>query len=255
VIVPGESVDRIELLGVPIDVLTRDQLLRRVARLVERGERATVAYVNVHVLDRLGKHKDLLPFFQGLDLCYCDGQGVVLAARLAGDRLPERMTGADWIWDLAAQAEDRWRICWIGSEPGVTAEAAAVLQQRHPRLEIVAHHGYHPKHGPENLAFIERVNEAKADIVLVGMGTPAQERWVAANRERMDAPVVWCLGATADFISGRVSRGPRWLYDRQEWLARLVVDPKRLWQRYLLGNGRVMARALLAATRRRLRRR
>jgi N-acetylglucosaminyldiphosphoundecaprenol N-acetyl-beta-D-mannosaminyltransferase len=244
---------RIDLLGVPIDVLTRAELMARVAQLVARGQPATVAYVNVHVLDRVGLHKDLLPFFQGLDLCYCDGKGVVLAARLQGDHLPERMTGADWIWDLAARAEaEGWRLCWIGSEPGVTAEAAAVLQRRHPGLEIVAHHGYHPKEGPENTDFIQQINDAGADIVLVGMGTPTQERWVRANRVAIDAPVVWCLGATADFISGRVSRGPRWLYERQEWLARLVVDPGRLWQRYLLGNSRVMARALVAATRRRL---
>jgi N-acetylglucosaminyldiphosphoundecaprenol N-acetyl-beta-D-mannosaminyltransferase len=249
------STERIQLLGIPIDVLTRAQLLERVEGLVERGQQATVGYVNVHVLDRLGQHRDLLPFFEGLDLCYCDGKGVILAARLQGDHLPERMTGADWIWDLAARAEGRWRICWIGGEPGTTAEAAAVLQRRHPGLEIVPHHGYHPKQGPENDAFIQRVNAAGADIVLVGMGTPVQERWVRDNRHAMEAPVVWCLGATADFISGRVPRGPQWLYDRQEWLARLLVDPKRLWQRYLLGNGRVMARALAAATRRRLLRR
>jgi N-acetylglucosaminyldiphosphoundecaprenol N-acetyl-beta-D-mannosaminyltransferase len=253
--VSGTSAPRVELLGVPIDVLTLRDLLDRVEQLIERGEPATVSYVNVHVLDQLGKHRDLLPFFRGLDLCYCDGKGVVLAARLQGDELPERMTGADWIWDLAARAEGRWRIAWIGGEPGVTADAAEVLRQRHPGLEITPFHGYHPKQGPENEEFIHHVNVSNADIVLVGMGTPLQERWVQAHRDKLEAPVVWCLGATADFISGRVSRGPQWLYERQEWLARLWVDPRRLWQRYLLGNTRVMARALASSTRRRLRRR
>ncbi len=246
---------RVELLGVPVDVLTRAQLVDRVAALIAADDAATVSYVNMHVLDQVGAHPDLLDFFRSLDLNYCDGKGVVLAARVQGDHLPERMTGADWIWDLAAAAEGRWRVCWIGSEPGVTAEAAAVLQARHPGLEIVPHHGFHAKDGPDNDAFIQRVNEADADIVLVGMGTPIQERWVHANRAAMNAPVVWCLGATADFISGRVDRGPQWLYERQEWLARLWVDPKRLWQRYLLGNARVMGRVLAASTRRRLRRR
>ena len=246
---------RVELLGVPVDVLTRADLLVRIEALVQLQAKSTVGYVNMHVLDQLGAHPDLLPFFRGLDLCYCDGKGVVLAARLQGDHLPERMTGADWIWDLAAQAEGRWRLCWSGSEPGVTEQAAAVLQARHPGLEIVAHHGYHPKQGPGNASFIRQVNQAQADIVLVGMGTPLQERWVLANRASLEAPVVWTLGATADFVSGRVDRGPQWLYERQEWLARLWVDPQRLWQRYLLGNARVMARVLAASTRRRLRRR
>lgn len=249
------STERVELLGVPIDVLTRAELIDRVSALVERGGQSTVGYVNMHVLDQVGAHPDLLDFFRTLDLCYCDGKGVVLAARAQGDRLPERMTGADWIWDLAARADGHWRLCWIGSEPGVTTDAAAVLQARHPQLEVVAHHGFHSKRGLENDTFIQQVNDACADVVLVGMGTPIQERWVLANRAAIKAPVVWCLGATADFISGRVDRGPRWLYERQEWLARLWVDPKRLWQRYLLGNARVMARVLSASTRRRLLRR
>lgn len=247
--------ERLDLLGVPVDVLTRAALLDRVGALVDAGRPATVGYVNVHVLDQCARHPDLAAFLRGLDLCYCDGKGVVLAARVLGGHLPERMTGADWIWDLAARAEGRWRLAWVGGEPGVTEAAARALRARHPGLSIEAHHGYHPKEGPGNEALIAALNAAGADIVLVGMGTPTQERWVAANRAALLAPVVWCLGATADFVSGRVSRGPRWLYQRQEWLARLLVDPRRLWRRYLLGNARVMGRALVEATRRRRRRR
>ncbi len=242
--------DRVTILGVPVHSVDRAGLLDTVAAYVAEEARRTVAYVNVHVLDQCGRIPDLLRFLQGVDLCYCDGSGVVLAARILGERLPERMTGADWIWDLAARAEGRWRICWIGGEPGSTADAARVLRQRHPGLDIVSHHGFHAKNGPENESFLEQVNAAEAQIVLVGMGTPVQERWVAANRAALDAPVVWCLGATADFISGRVSRGPQWLYERQEWLARLFVDPRRLWRRYLLGNARVMARVSWDARRR-----
>ena len=88
----------------------------------------------------------------------------------------------------------------------------------------------------------EKINESKPDIVLVGMGSPLQEQWVTKWRDDIEAPVVWCLGATADVISGKVSRGPRFLYEKQEWMARLWVDPKRLWSRYLIGNTRFLAR-------------
>lgn len=243
----------VEVLGVPVDVLTRAELMARVAALFDLGRPATVGYLNVHVLDQSTRHPDLVGFLRGLDLCYCDGKGVILAARILGERLPERMTGADWIWDLAACAEGRWRIGWVGGEDGVTASAARVLTARHPGLVIVPFHGFFPKEGSGNDAFIAELNAAGVDLVLVGMGTPVQERWVAANRARIQAPVVWCLGATADFVSGKVPRGPRWLVTRQEWLARLLADPRRLWRRYLLGNARVMGRALAAATRRRLR--
>ena len=204
----------------------------------------TIAYANVHVINTAAHHPPLRDFLNTVDVCYCDGNGVVLGAKLLGEVLPERMTGADWIWALAAEAERQgWRLYWIGGAEGVTAAAAAALQARHPALIVDTDHGYHAKDGPEDDACIARINAAAPHIVLVGMGTPIQEDWVAAVRERIDAPVVWCLGATADFISGQVARvGPAWLVDNHEWLSRLLADPRRLWRRYLIGNSTFLAR-------------
>jgi N-acetylglucosaminyldiphosphoundecaprenol N-acetyl-beta-D-mannosaminyltransferase len=215
-----------------------------VEALVNAGGAHTVTYVNVHVLNQAFGDPSLRAFLDQADLVYCDGNGVRLGARLLGERLPERMTGADWIWDLAATAEGRWRLYWIGGEPGVTDAAAVALQQRHPRLAIGTDHGFHGRSGPEDAACLNRLNAFDPDIVLVGMGTPEQERWVAERRAQIRAPVVWCLGATADLVSGQVSRGPKWLTDRAEWVSRLVVQPGHLWRRYLVGNTVFVARVL-----------
>jgi len=231
----------VDVLGVHVDALDLSGLLGAVDTLILKHRShadtgATVAYVNVHVANEAVVNEDVRRFLNAADICYCDGAGIVLGARLLGHTLPGRMTGADWIWDLAAHAERRYHLYWLGSEPGVTAAAAALLQTRHPALQITTDHGFHAKTGPENTALLERINAARPDIVLVGMGTPVQERWTAENRAAIDAPVVWVLGATADFVSGKVERGPAWLHQRQEWLARLLVDPRRLWKRYLIGN-------------------
>lgn len=204
------------------------------------GEPVTVGYLNVHVVNTAMRDEGLHAFLQGLDLCYADGSGVVLGARILGQDIPERMTGADWIWDLAESASGRWRVAWIGGEPGVAEAAATALRERHPTLDLHAEHGFES----DSPALIARVNAFEPHIVLVGMGTPAQERWVASWRGDLDAPVVWCLGATADFVSGKTSRGPAWLHDNQEWLARLLTEPGRLWKRYLLGNPLFLARVL-----------
>lgn len=198
----------------------------------------------MHVLNVAADDDALTAFLAGVDVCYCDGGGVVLGAKILGRELPERMTGADWIWDLAERAAaEGWRLAWVGGEPGVTAAAADKLREHAPALQVVyTHHGFFPREGPEHDAVIDALNAARPDVVLVGMGTPVQERWVAAVRSRLDAPVVWCLGATADFVSGKVPRGPKWLHSHQEWLARLLVDPRRLWRRYLLGNPRFLLR-------------
>lgn len=229
---------QVDVLGVGVDSLDRAGLLDAVARLVEARGRAVVAYANVHVLNVAARDERLRAFLNAADLCYCDGEGVRLGARVLGERLPERMTGADWIWDFAARAEGRWRVAWIGGEPGVTEAAAAKLRERHPGLEVLAEHGFHEAWAP----VVARVNAWRPDIVLVGMGTPTQERWAEDWRPRLDAPVLWVLGATADFVSGKVDRGPAWLHTRQEWLARLVTEPRRLWRRYLVGNAVFLAR-------------
>ncbi len=236
----------VQLLGVGVDALTLDTLLERVSGLVDARGQATVSYVNVHVLNTAASDPALRGFLNASDVCFADGSGVVLGARILGRALPGRMTGADWIHDLAVHAAGRgWRLAWIAGKPGVTDRAARALEAQHPGVQFVfTDHGYHPSQGPGHDDLLARLNAARPDVVLVGMGTPIQERWVAANRARIDAPVTWCVGATADFVSGEVSRGPELLYTNQEWLARLLVDPRRLWKRFLVGNPLFVARVV-----------
>lgn len=240
---------RVRVLGLPVDPLDLEGLLDAVEAFITRGAPVTVSYLNVHVANIAADDPELTRFLQSVELCYCDGSGVVLGAKLLGESLPARMTGADWIWSLAARAEGRWRVAWIGGAPGVTERAAAALRERHPGLEIRGWHGFTPE--AETPALIAEVNAYAPQLVLVGMGTPIQERWAARWRPSLEAPVLWCLGATADFVSGEVSRGPAFLYEHNlEWLARLITEPRRLWRRYLVGNPRFLGRVLLERARR-----
>ena len=105
---------RIELLGLPVDVLDQTGLLDAVSSFVDDGQKHTVTYLNVHVANLAAKDAQLTAFLKGADICYCDGEGIRLGAKLLGQKLPERMTGADWIWPLAERAEGRWKLAWIG---------------------------------------------------------------------------------------------------------------------------------------------
>jgi len=253
--VPGHPPigERIELLGLPVHVHDLHSLLRTVDDMIAAGGRFTVGYANVHTLNQSLDHPAVAEFARQADVVYCDGNGIRVGAALLGDLLPARMTGADWIWDLANHAAGRGlRLFWLGGREGVAAAAADRLRQVAPDLQIAGtHHGYFEKTGPESEAVVERINRVAPDIVLVGFGTPLQERWVLEHRRKIDAGVVWVLGATADFVSGAVPRGPSLLYDHGfEWLSRLLVDPRRLWHRYLLGNTRFLARVLSERRRR-----
>ncbi len=227
--------NRIEVSGLPVDVLTISQLIDRVSSLLDSGSKHNIGYLNVHVANTARKNPTLERFIKGASVIYCDGSGIKLGAQILGKELPERMTGADWIWDLADRsAADGWKIYWIGGEEGVSHLAADVLRKERPDLQIETDHGFHK--GAALKSAIDRINAFEPDIVLVGMGSPLQEEWVTNWRSDINAPVVWCLGATADFIAGKTNRGPEWLYTRAEWLARLVVEPRRLAHRYLVGN-------------------
>lgn len=239
----GGPPEPVELLGVRVHPVDLRGLLEVVAGFIQDSRRRTIAYVNVHVMNLAASDEALRQFLNGVDLCYCDGEGVRLGARILQKELPTRMTGADWIWELAARAEaEGWRIFWMGGEPGVTEVAAQRLRERCPGLHIASDHGFYPPEEQEALR--GRIHSFAPHILLVGMGSPLQERWVATWRGKLEVPVVWVLGATADFVSGRVSRGPAWLHQRQEWLARLLTEPGRLWRRYLIGNSRFFAHVL-----------
>jgi N-acetylglucosaminyldiphosphoundecaprenol N-acetyl-beta-D-mannosaminyltransferase len=144
------------------------------------------------------------------------------------------MTGADWIDDLCSLAvRRRLSLFLLGGSPGAAEGAMSVLAQRHPGVRIVGTaSGYNVS--PEVIATINRL---RPDILLVGMGTPTQEKWIDAHRAELDVPVVWAVGAVFDFVTGRIRRGPGWMTEHgMEWICRLVAEPRKLWRRYLIGN-------------------
>ena len=232
---------RINVLGVGVDPVTVEELHAEIKRLASSGERGTVLNVNANCLNLLYDDDALRGFFNGADLVFCDGSGVMLAARLLGGRIPERITYADWAWRLAAFAEaEGLSLFLLGAEPGVARRAAQELRTRFPELDISGvEDGYfdHTSGSRQNEAVLRKVNAARPDILIVGMGMPLQERWLMENRYRIDAGVALTGGAVFDYVSGGLRRGPRLLTDNGfEWLARLLVEPRRLWRRYLIGN-------------------
>ncbi|MDQ3376413.1 MAG: WecB/TagA/CpsF family glycosyltransferase, partial [Actinomycetota bacterium] len=208
-----------------------------------------VLNVNAHCLNLLHEDEGLRDFFAAADVVFCDGAGVRLAARMLGDRLPGRITYADWLPRLAALAEERgFSLFFLGARPGVAEEASARLRRSHPDLKIVGvRHGFfdHRVGSTENEAVVAEINAARPDVLFLGLGMPLQERWLMENHRRLDVGVALTGGAVFDYASGRLRRGPRLLTDNGfEWLARLLVEPRRLWRRYLLGNPLFLARVL-----------
>jgi N-acetylglucosaminyldiphosphoundecaprenol N-acetyl-beta-D-mannosaminyltransferase len=253
---PSAAAARSHIFDIPVELAQPAELLHRITGWVQAGGGPRrVMYVNAHVLNQSREEPALREALNAADLVYCDGYGVRLAAKALEVQIPHRMTGADWIWDLAGLCEVAGlSIYLLGSEPGYAAEAAERLRRRHPLLRIAgAHHGYFEVGSPHDDRVLEDINARKPDILLVGMGTPKQELWVERNAGQVEAGVLWTVGALFDYVSGRTPRAPAWLADNGlEWIFRLAIEPQRMWRRYLLGNPVFVSRVIAQARERRL---
>ena len=225
--------------GVPIDDLTLGETVDRVAALVERG-RATgrthqVVTVNVDFLANALADPDLLSLLQRADLAVADGMPVVWGSKLLGTPVQERVAGADLVPALADRsAAAGYRMYLFGSAEGIASRAAALLEQRHPRLQVVGHAG--PFFGaPEDMdpVVLHRIRQADPDILCVALGHPKQERWIERYRRALGVPVLIGVGGSLDFLVGHQRRAPGWMQRTgTEWLYRTLRDPRRLAQRY-----------------------
>lgn len=239
------------VLGVPVRKLTVASLDDYLRAVVGSGARVTVLHANAHGLNLAQRHQWLLDGYARADLVYCDGAGVRLAAWLLGDGLPERITGADWLWHLnELAAREGWRLFLLGGAPGVAERAAETLARRcGVRTVVGTHHGFFDKTpgSAENQAVVAMINRLDPHICCVGLGMPRQERWILDNRPLLRANALIGQGAAFAYVAGDLARGPGWMTGHGlEWLARLAIEPRRLWRRYLLGNPLFLARVLRA---------
>lgn len=239
----------INILGVQVHPLTVDQLHEELAQLIETDAHAEVLHVNVHGMNLSADNPWLRDYLNQAEIVFCDGAGIILGARILGQHIPERITYADWMWQLAEFAAARgYSFYFLGAKPGIAQTAADRMIKRFPELKIAGvRDGYFNKDNghPDNEAVLADINAARPNILIVGMGMPMQERWLLDNWSRIDANIALTGGAVFDYISGDLKRAPAWMTNNGlEWLGRLLIEPRRLWQRYIVGNPVFLARVI-----------
>ena len=220
-----------------------------------RDEPAWIAVENAHAVNLATSDPPHLAVLRSADLVLNDGKGVMLGARLLGRDFPADLNGNFFTPLLLERAALRgWRTFLLGAEPGVVEHAAEVLIERHPGLVVSGtRHGY--IRPDENEKVCETIRVSGAELLLVGMGMPRQERWTYENLTATGCRLASTVGAFFDFQTGHVQRAPAWLNRiGLEWVHRLAMEPRRLWRRYLLGNplfiGRVLRQRLASGSHR-----
>lgn len=233
----------------PLHVVRFDEALERLVQLA-RGDRPAYAVTaNVDHVVRLCRNPKLRPLYADADLSVADGMPLIWASRLLGAPLPERVAGSDLFPALCAKAaEHGLSVFFLGGAPSTAQRAAEVLQALHPQLWVAG--TYCPEYGFErdpaaSERALEAVGAAAPDILFVGLGSPKQENWIAANRAACRAKLSIGVGISFSFISGHVSRAPRWMQRiGLEWWHRLMQEPGRLWKRYLIDDSVFFVRVL-----------
>lgn len=231
-----ESSPAVWVWGLPLAPLTFQQTLERVDRLIAAGKPNFFITANLQYAQLTAKDQRLPPVNAQAAFLLADGMPLVWASRWRLQRLPERVAGSDLVPALCEQAARKGhRVFLLGGAPGIAEEAARKMCDRFPGLQIVGIEvpPFRELSAEEQAQLVERIRQAKPDLLFVAFGQPKGEVWLAENREALGVPVGVQIGASLDFVAGRVDRAPRWMQRTGlEWLYRLYREPGRLMGRY-----------------------
>ncbi|MBW4428071.1 MAG: WecB/TagA/CpsF family glycosyltransferase [Nostoc desertorum CM1-VF14] len=233
---------RINICGVEIDKYSFDEVVDRIVEHASyhRKPEYVVTPNAMHILS-LQKDSNFQDIYRKAFLVVPDGVSLLWAAKFLRTPLKGRVNGTDLFEKLCAIAAKKGlKVFLLGGRPGSAEKAKDTLVNRYPSLQIVG--TYCPPYGfesqPAELNSINSTIRAAApDILFVGLGAPKQEKWIAANYLNLGVPISVGIGVSFELVSNMVKRSPVLMQKTGfEWLFRLLVEPKRLWKRYILGN-------------------
>lgn len=232
------SLDTFTLQGVRITSMTVGKLIESLLDAAGQPRQKLFTYVNAHCMNLANRDREYKMALDAFDVVYPDGMSIVWAGRFLGHPVKERLSAADYFIALCEEAARRdISIYLVGGYPDVPGPAVDALLSRIPQLNIAGwRHGFFESDDEERAA-VEQINSSGAALLIAGMSVPVQEKWVLRHRAVIKAPAIWCVGALFEYIGGRTPRCPRWMARcGLEWMFRLIVEPRRMWRRYLIGN-------------------
>ncbi len=243
----------VNILGVRLHPMRFTAAVDLMERWIAERLPRVVCFPGSDMLAACQHNKQLQIALNTADLTATDGMMLVRLCRWFGVDYAERVYGPDVMLELCRRSSGRgYRHFFYGGAPEVGTTLASRLQEQFPGLSIVGTCSppFRPLSESELAEDIRLINDSQADVVWIGLGTPKQELWVAANRSRLDAPLVLAVGAAFDFHAGSVRQAPPWIRSAGgEWFFRLCTEPRRLWRRYVLQVAQFLGLLTLQVTR------
>jgi N-acetylglucosaminyldiphosphoundecaprenol N-acetyl-beta-D-mannosaminyltransferase len=234
--------ERFAVLGVNISVLNLEKAVAIIDGFIREGKKRYVCVAPVSTVVACQDDEFYRTIINSADLVTPDGMPLVWLGRLRGFRELRRTYGPDLMRDVCEQGQKKGcRHYFYGGTPEVCQLLESRLKERFPAMNVAGWHAppFKENNEMENPEVIQKINQARPDILWVGLGSPKQDLWMSRHRDQMDVPVMIGIGAAFDFLSGVKKQAPVWMQrSGLEWLFRLFCEPGRLWKRYLVGNTR-----------------
>ncbi len=235
--------DLLTIQSIPINNLTMSEAIERILEYAaDRSQPHQVVFVNAHCANIAWSHAEYLRVLKDADLSLADGIGLKLAGKLLKRDIKQNVNGTDLFPRLCeALAGTDKGLYLLGAREGVAEAVAQWIRSRYPDVIVAGvRHGYFtPAEEPE---VIREIRESQASVLLVAFGVPRQDLWIRQHLSELNIPVSMGVGGLFDFYSGRITRAPQWVREiGMEWAWRLMMEPARMWRRYILGNGIFLA--------------
>jgi N-acetylglucosaminyldiphosphoundecaprenol N-acetyl-beta-D-mannosaminyltransferase len=243
---PSQCRSKVNIFDLKFDNLTMKTAIGIIENAILKGIKKRTYFVNPDCLNKIFEDTDYFSVLSNGDLVFPDGIGINIACKLLRDPLLENINGTDMLPHLCRLANEKnHSLFLLGGKPGVAEAMKSNLQLKYKNMRIVGvQDGYFDREKDSGIV-VEKINNSKADILLVAFGAPLQEKWIDDNWNNINAVIQMGVGGLFDFYSGNIKRAPKWMREIGiEWVFRMMQEPRRLWKRYVIGNPLFIYRVL-----------
>lgn len=231
----------INIFGVKADKLNDEKFLNIISKSISEGKKLTIAYANADSLNKIYSDEELKNIYKTFDIIHPDGIGVYAASKFLYGKngFEERLTGSDFYEKLIKESVKKgWNYFFFGHTKKVLDE----IQTEHPLLKIS---GTNEGYNFDNDEVIQKINELKPDVIIIGLSCPKQEKWIFENKDKLKSGILFAVGDGIKVFAGKKIRGP--VFMRKfglEWLVRFALNPLKNFKKYIIGNPLFIYRVL-----------
>lgn len=233
---------RYPILNTYVNAISMDETIAEVEKIIKAGKPTQHVVINALKVNLMNENAELQKIVNACPLINADGASIVWAAKKLGVPLTERVAGIDLFENLVKLAAEKgYKIYLFGTKEEVVQKVKRIFEEKYPTLQIVGvRNGYFTE--ADEPEIVKNMAESGADMMFVAFSSPKKEFWVNKYLNDLNIPFVMGVGGSFDVVAGVTDRAPKWMQDHGlEWFYRFIQEPRRLWNRYVVGNWKFVA--------------